>query len=151
MIKVFLVFSVCLVKNLPASAGDIRDAPSVPGLGKSPGVGNGNPLWYSCLENSMDRAARQATVHRVTKSQTRLSGLSVHTRAHTHTHTCIFICLLFCFALGLCCCAQTYCYDFSCCTAQALGTQALVVAARGLSSCSLPALECGLSTCGAQT
>ena len=96
----------------------------------------------------MDRAARQATVHRVTKSQTRMSRLSA--RTHTHTHTHVSSCLFF-FALGLCCCAQTYCYDFPCCRAQALGTQALVIAARGLSSWSLPALECGLSTCGTQT
>ena len=44
-----------LVKNPPANAGDARDASSIPGLGRSPGVGNGNPFWYSCLENSMDR------------------------------------------------------------------------------------------------
>ena len=44
-----------MVKNLPASAGDIRDAGSIPGLGRFPGVGNGNPLQHSCLENSMDR------------------------------------------------------------------------------------------------
>ena len=46
-----------VVKNPPASAGDTRDAGSVPGSGKSPGEGNGNPLYYSCLENSMDRGA----------------------------------------------------------------------------------------------
>ena len=45
------------VKNLPADAGDPRDMGSIPGSGKSPGVGNGNPLQYSCLENSMDRRA----------------------------------------------------------------------------------------------
>ena len=43
------------VKNLPANAGDARDVGSIPGLGRSPGEGNGNPLQYSCLENSMDR------------------------------------------------------------------------------------------------
>ena len=43
-----------MVKNLPANAGDIRDAGSIPGLGRSPGGGNDNPLQYSCLENSMD-------------------------------------------------------------------------------------------------
>ena len=42
------------VKNLPANAGDIRDAGSSPGSGRSPEGGHGNPLWYSCLENSMD-------------------------------------------------------------------------------------------------
>jgi len=50
-----------VVKNLPANAGDAGDASLIPGLGRSPGVGNGNPLQYSCLENSMDRGAWQAT------------------------------------------------------------------------------------------
>ena len=59
-----------VVKNTPASAGDIRDAGSVPGLRRSPGEGNGNPLQYSCLENLMDRGAWQATVHGVAKSRT---------------------------------------------------------------------------------
>ena len=45
---------VPVVKNLPANAGDIRDAGSIPGSGRSPEGGHGNPLWYSCLENSMD-------------------------------------------------------------------------------------------------
>ena len=53
---------VTAVKNLPANAGDIRDAGSIPGLGRSPGGGQGNPLRYSCLKNPMDRGARQATV-----------------------------------------------------------------------------------------
>ena len=57
-----------VVKNSPASVGDIRDASSIPGSGRSPGEGNGNPLQYSCLESSMDRGAWQATVHGVTKS-----------------------------------------------------------------------------------
>ena len=61
-----------VVKNLPANAGDVREAGSIPGLGRSPGGGNGNPLQYSCLENPMDRGALWATVHRVAKSQTRL-------------------------------------------------------------------------------
>ena len=51
-----------MVKNQPANAGDIRDVGSIPGLGKSPGGVHGNPLQYSCLENSMDRRAQQATV-----------------------------------------------------------------------------------------
>ena len=46
-----------MVKNPPANAGDIRDAGSIPRLGRSPGGGHGNPLLYSCLENSMDRGA----------------------------------------------------------------------------------------------
>ena len=69
-----------MVKNPPASAGDIRDACSIPGLGRSPGVGHGNPLQYSCLENSTDRGARWATVHRVRKSGHDRSNLT-HTRA----------------------------------------------------------------------
>ena len=63
-----------VVKNPPASAGDTRDASSVPGSGRSPGVGNGNPLQYSCLGNSMDRGVWWAIVHGVTKSQTWLSA-----------------------------------------------------------------------------
>ena len=57
-----------------ASAFNAGDLGFVPGLGRSPGVGNGNPLQYSCLENSMDRGTWQATVHGVTKSRTRLSN-----------------------------------------------------------------------------
>ena len=60
------------VKNPPANAGDTGNADSIPGLGRSPEVGNGNPLQSSCLENSMDRGAWQATVHGVTKHWTRL-------------------------------------------------------------------------------
>ena len=52
-----------VVKNLPATAGDVRDVGLIPGLGRSLGVGNGNLLQYSCLENSMNREARRATVH----------------------------------------------------------------------------------------
>ena len=59
-----------MVKNPPANAGDTGDSGSVTGLGRSPGVGNGNPLQYSCLENSMDRGAWWPTVHGVAKSQT---------------------------------------------------------------------------------
>ena len=59
-----------MVKNPPANAEDIKDIGSIPGLGISPGGGHGNPLQYSCLENSMDRGTWQATVHGVTKNQT---------------------------------------------------------------------------------
>ena len=62
-----------VVKNPPANAGDIRDSGSISGSGRSSGGGHGNPLQYSCLENHMDRGAWRATVHGVTKSQTRLS------------------------------------------------------------------------------
>ena len=66
-------FRVALVlKNTPASARDIRDEGSVPRSGRLPGGGHGNPLQYSCLENSMDRGAWWASVHRVAKNPTRL-------------------------------------------------------------------------------
>ena len=61
---------VIVVKNLSANTGDARDVDLTPGLGRSPGEGNGNPLQYFCLENPMDRGAWQAAVHGVTKSQT---------------------------------------------------------------------------------
>ena len=68
---------VVLVANNPlANAGDLRDTGSVPGSGRSPGGGHGYPLQYSCLENPMDRGAWRATVHKVTKSQTRLSDVA---------------------------------------------------------------------------
>ena len=63
-----------VVKNLPASAGDTG---SIPGLGRSPGEGNGNPLQYSCLENPMERGAWQAIVQGVTNSDT-TEQLSMH-------------------------------------------------------------------------
>ena len=59
-----------VVKNLPASVRDIRDMGSIPGLGRSPGEGHGNPLQYSCLENPMDRGAWRSMVHRVAESRT---------------------------------------------------------------------------------
>ena len=63
-----------VLKNLPADAGDARDAGPIPGWGRSPGGGNGNPLQYSCLGSPMDRGAWWAAVHGVAKSQTRLSS-----------------------------------------------------------------------------
>ena len=59
-----------VVKNLPANAGDRGDVGSIPGSGRCPGEGHGNPLQYSCLENPTDKGAWQATVHGVTESQT---------------------------------------------------------------------------------
>ena len=56
-----------MVKNLPANAGDAADPGSIPGSGRSPGGGNGNPRQYSCLENPMDRGAWRATIHEVVK------------------------------------------------------------------------------------
>ena len=67
-----------VVKNLPANSEDARDTGSIPGLGRSPGGGNGNLLQYSCLENTMDRGAWRAAVHGVAKGQTQVS---------THTHS----------------------------------------------------------------
>ena len=61
------------VKDLSANAQDARDMSSIPGSGRSPGTGNGNPPHYSCLENSMDRGACLAAVHGVTKSRTHWS------------------------------------------------------------------------------
>ena len=61
-----------VVKNLSANAGDVRDAGSIPLLGRSPGGGHSNPLQYFCLENPMDKGARW-TIHKVTQSQTRLT------------------------------------------------------------------------------
>ena len=78
-----------VVKNPPANAGDIRDTGSIPGSGRSPGEGNGNPLQYSCLENPMDRGAWWATAYNVVESWTRLKRFS------THTHIYVLI-LSFC-------------------------------------------------------
>ena len=62
-----------MVKNPAANEGEERDMVSVPGLERSPGVGNGNPFQCSCLGNPMDRGAWRATVHGVAKSWTQLS------------------------------------------------------------------------------
>ena len=62
--------AVLVVKSPPGNAGDIRDMDLIPGSGIYPGGGHGNPFHYSCLENTMDRGAWQARVHRVTKSWT---------------------------------------------------------------------------------
>ena len=62
-----------VVKNPPANVGDAGDGGSIPGWGRSPGVGNGNPFHYPCLENSKGRGAWRATVHGVSKSGTWLS------------------------------------------------------------------------------
>ena len=70
--------AAAVVKNLPANAGNAVEAGSVPGLGRSSGGRNGNPLQYSCLENPRDRGAWWATVHRVMKSWTWLKWLSIY-------------------------------------------------------------------------
>ena len=69
---------VLVVRNLSINAGDLRDMGLIPGSGRSPGGGHGNPLQYSCLQNPMDRGAWWTTVHGVTKSQTWLKWLSTH-------------------------------------------------------------------------
>ena len=67
-----------VVKNPPANAGATEDMGSVPGSGRSPGGGHGNPLQYSCLENLTDRGAWWAIVHGVTESWTQPKRLSMH-------------------------------------------------------------------------
>ena len=69
---------VLVVKNLPASAGDVREVDLILGLGRSAEGWHGNPLQYSCLENPMERGAWRVMVHRVTQSLTQLKQLSVH-------------------------------------------------------------------------
>jgi len=66
---------VLVVKNVPANAGDTGDMGLIPGLGRSPGVGNGNRLQYSCLENSMDRGAWQAVVLGAVESRVQTSTI----------------------------------------------------------------------------
>ena len=81
-------FQVALVgKNPPANAGDTEDTNVIPGLGRSPGEGHGNPLQHSSLENPMDKGAWQAIVHRVTKSQTQIEQLSMQACIGTHSVT----------------------------------------------------------------
>ena len=67
-----------VVKNPPPGAGDVKDTGLIPGLGRSPGGGHGDPLLYSYLETLMDRGAWRVTVHGVAESRTRLKRLSTH-------------------------------------------------------------------------
>ena len=73
-----------VVKNLPANGEDARDEGSIPGSGRSPGGGQGNPLHYYCLEKPMDRGVWWATVQRVEKRQTQLKLLSMQTTHNTN-------------------------------------------------------------------
>ena len=73
---------VLVVKNLPANAADMKDVGLISGWGRSPGGSDGNPLQYSCLKNSMDRGAWQATMHGVSELD-----VTEHVHARTHTHT----------------------------------------------------------------
>ena len=76
-----------MVENPPANAGNIGYMGSIPGSGRSPGRGNGNPLQYSCLKNTTDRGAWQATVHEAAKE----SDLTERLNTDTHAHTNIYI------------------------------------------------------------
>ena len=77
-----------VVKNPYANAWDARDAGLIPGWGRSPRIGTGNPLQYSCLENSMDKGSWQTKVQRVTKSYKESETTKhVHVSTHVHTHT----------------------------------------------------------------
>ena len=80
-----------VAKNLPAIAGDVRDVGLIPGSGRSPGEGHGNPLQYSCLENDTNRGAWWATVHGVAKNQTRLKRLSMQTHGSNKWHLYLFL------------------------------------------------------------
>ena len=85
-IRVGFYFIVCIkpsqvalmIKNLPANAGDVRNADSIPGSRRSPAGGHGNLLWYSYLEYPMDRGTWRAMAYRVAKSRTRLKQLRTH-------------------------------------------------------------------------
>ena len=77
-----------MVKKPPANAEDSRDTGSIPGLGRSPGVGNGNPLQHFCLENSMDRGAWQATVCGAAKSWARLGSYAFN----SHMYLVVIMC-----------------------------------------------------------
>ena len=78
-----------LVKNPPVNAWATGDAGSIPGWGRLPGGGHGNPLQHSCLENPMDRGAWLATVHGVAKSLTQLKSVSMHSCVVNMTIHCL--------------------------------------------------------------
>ena len=75
-----------VVKNPPANAGDVRDVGSTPGLGSSHTGGHSSPLQYSCLDNSMDREAWQAVVHRVARELDTNEATSAHTSNEKETY-----------------------------------------------------------------
>ena len=111
VLSIWVSSVVLVVKNSPVNPGDIRGMRSIPGWGRSPREGNGNPLQYSCLENHMDRGAWWATAHGVTKSnmtewlrnkhppfssinwgtQCSISIIHMDTFDHT-TNICVFLC-----------------------------------------------------------
>ena len=101
-----------MVKNLPANAGDARNVGWIPGPGRSPGEGNGKPLQYSCLENSMDRGAWQAAVHGVLKSWIQLSDTYMLIPNSQFIHSCLSPLVtisLFLWYIFLNCHAMKYC------------------------------------------
>jgi len=85
-----------VVKNLPDYAWGVSDVGSIPGLGRFPGGGNGNPFQYSCLENRMDRGAWWATVHGAAKSQAQLSDSAHSTYSLFFLNWVVFFLLLSC-------------------------------------------------------
>ena len=74
-----------MLKNIPVNAGGVRNAGSIPGWGRCPGGGHGNPFQYSCLENPMDRGAWWATVQRVAMTWI---GHDLKDLAHMHARPC---------------------------------------------------------------
>ena len=86
-VALFTIAGASLVADGKASACSVGDLGSIPGLGRSPGEGNGNPLQYSCLENPMDGGAWWATVHGVAKSQIRLSDFTFTFMEYKHKET----------------------------------------------------------------
>ena len=154
-----------LKKKLPANAGDTGDMRSIHGSGRSPGVGNGNSLQYSCLENSTDRGACQSPVHGVAKSQTwpgmhanclyYRRGVSsvpsccpLHAKTFSPSPRALFLilllyfrlCWLFVVAHGLALVAASWGLPSSCCVQTSR--------CRGFSCCGAWALGCGLSSYG---
>ena len=90
-----------MIKNMPANAGDTGDMGLVPGSGRSPGVGNGNLLHFSCLENSMDRGAWWATVCGVAKSLYMTKHVSMHSLKGIHYLITVNILNLFMYLITL--------------------------------------------------
>ena len=92
-----------VVKNPPANAGDTRDAGLIPGSGRSPGVGNSNPLQYSCLKNSTDIGAWWAIVHTGRKESDRTERLSTHVnRNYYKSPPLLFLLSYICTRLCVC-------------------------------------------------
>ena len=92
-----------VIKNPPTQAGDLRPKRpkgSVPGWGRSPGGGHGNPLQYSCLENTHGQRSLVDYSHGFTKSQTRLSNKHTHTRCPSK-HVCVCVCVCVCVYVSL--------------------------------------------------